>query len=355
MALANRIDPEPAGPALERWLGRHLGAEVSVSDVSVPVSSGLSCETVLFAAQERRYVARVAPADGTGLFPTYWLEDEARIMRALAEHTAVPAPRVVGVELDPSVLGGRFLVMEHIDGRVPPDDPPYSMAGWVLELSPAAQHRLIDNAIRTIVEVSRIDWAALDLSLSRVGVAEQVGFLDHLHETGHRGTPHPTITAGLDYLRTHLPEGEELALSWGDARIGNMLFAEDVSVVGALDWELASIGSRELDIAYFLYALRLWSTGYGAPSPPGFPDRAAILDRFEELAGQPVRNLDYYERFAAVFGAIAVLRAGHLMVEAGILPADSAMWLTNPASVMLAEYLGLPAPTGAVTGWAGHR
>ncbi len=105
MALANRIDADRAGPALQRWLRHRLDGAVVVSDVSVPSSNGLSCETVLFTTQQGRFVARVAPADGSGLFPTYWLEDEARIMRALAGNTAVPAPRVVGVELDPGRPG----------------------------------------------------------------------------------------------------------------------------------------------------------------------------------------------------------------------------------------------------------
>lgn len=356
MALANRIDPDQVGPALQRWLAGRLGTTPTVSAVSVPGASGLSCETVVFTAAGRRYVARVAPADGTGLFPAYRLENEAQILRALSEHTAVPAPRVVGVELDPDVLGGRFLVLEHIPGRVPPDDPPYSMAGWVLDLSPDEQRRLVENAIATIAAVARVDWAALNLgSLPRVGLAAQLAHLDHLYESGHRGSVHPTVEAGLTYLHANMPTDEPLALSWGDARIGNMLFADDLSVTGALDWELASIGSPEVDIAYFLYALRLWSEGYGAPSPPGFLTREEILARFAELSGSAPRHLDYYERFAAVFGAIAVLRAGHLMTEAGLLPADSAMWLTNPASVLLADYLGVAAPTGQVTGWAGHR
>jgi aminoglycoside phosphotransferase (APT) family kinase protein len=308
---------------------------------------------VLFTAQGRRFVARVAPPDGVGLFPTYRLEDEAAVMRALAS-TAVPAPRIVAVETDPAVLGGRFLVMEHIAGRVPPDDPPYSLAGWVLELSAEQQARLVDNAIATIVEVSRADSSPLGGRLT-VGTAARVEFLDHLHATGHRGTPHPTITAGLEYLRANAPTDEPLALSWGDARIGNMLFADDLSVAGALDWELVSIGSRELDVAYFLYALRLWSEGFGAPSPPGFPDRAAVLARFEELSGLAMAHLPYYECLAAVFGAIAMLRAGHLMIDAGLVPPDSTIWLTNPPSVLLAGYLGVPVPTGEVIGWAGHR
>jgi aminoglycoside phosphotransferase (APT) family kinase protein len=349
MALANRIDPEQAATALEGLLGR------PVSEVFVPIASGLSCETVLFTAGTERCVARVAPTEGTGLFPTYWLDDEARIMRALAEHTPVPAPRVIGVETDPDLLGGPFLVMEHIDGRVPPDDPPYSLAGWVLNLTPNQQRRLVENAIATVVEVSRVDWVGLDLKLRRVGLTEQLAYLEHLYESGHRGLAHPTIEAGLDYLHRHMPSGERLALSWGDARIGNMIFADDLTVAGALDWELASIGSPELDTAYFLYALRLWSEGFGAPSPPGFPARAEVIDRFAELSGEPLRHLDYYERYAAVFGAIALMRAAHLMIEAGILPADSLMWLSNPTIVLLADYLGVTAPSEPVTGWAGHR
>lgn len=349
MALANRIDPEQAAPALERLLG------AAVYDISVPKASGLSCETVLFTARSERFVARVAPAEGTGLFPTYWLDDEARIMRALADHTPVPAPRVVGVETDPDVLGGPFLVMERIDGRVPPDDPPYSLAGWVLELTPHQQRRLVENAIATVVEVSRVDWAALGLRMRRVGLAEQLAYLEHLYESGHRGLAHPTIEAGLHYLHSHMPSGEPLALSWGDARIGNMIFADDLTVAGALDWELASIGSPEVDTAYFLYALRLWSEGFGAPNPPGFPSRAEVIQRFADLSGHTCAHLDYYERYAAVFGAIAMLRAAHLMIEAGIVPADSLMWLSNPPIVLLAEYLGVAAPTEPVTGWAGHR
>lgn len=346
MALANRIDPATAAANLGRWLG------APVTDVEIPRSSGMSCETVLFRSDGRRYVARVAPEDGVGLFPTYRLEDEAAVMRALAD-TPVPAPRIVAVETDRAVLGGRFLVMEHVGGRVPPDDPPYSTAGWVLDLTPAEQTRLVDDAIATIVDVSRADTSGL--RLPQVGVMARVEHLDHLHETGHRGTPHPTIAAGLDYLRANAPTDEELVLSWGDARIGNMLFDDDMDVVGALDWELASINSRELDVAYFLYALRLWSEGFGAPSPAGFPDRTGVLARFEELSGVPMQYLDYYERLAAVFGAIAMLRAGHLMIDAGLVPAESTVWLTNPPSVLLAGYLDLPVPTGESVSWVGNR
>ena len=42
------------------------------------------------------------------------------------------------------------------------------------------------------------------------------------------------------------------SLCWGDARIGNMLFHDDRSVASVLDWEMATIGPAEMDLAWYL-------------------------------------------------------------------------------------------------------
>ena len=366
MAVSNRTDLDEVGRCLTGWLAARLpdASGIAVSGVEIPAASGFSCETIRFDAAWTRdatleggsFVARVAPADGAGLFPSYDLDSDAMVMRALSGHTDIPAPRVPFLESDPAVLGGPFLVMEHIAGRVPPDDPPYPMQGWVVDLPLERQRALVDNAVATIAAVARVDWSGLGLGkLARVGLDQQLAFLERLYSTGSRGVPQPVVIAGLQYLRANTPRAEPLALSWGDARLGNMIFREDCSLAGALDWELAAIASPEQDIAYFLYALRLWSEGYGVASPQGFPSREEILSRFERLSGHSVENLDYYERYSAVFAAILVMRAGNLMIDAGMLPPDSTMPALNPAVVLLADYLDMPAPTGQVTGWAGKR
>jgi hypothetical protein len=87
VAFKNKIDPEAARRSLEAWLPGHLSgvSEARVSDVVIPTSSGMSCETVLFDAEWReqgeprrgRLVARVAPHpdDHTmSLFPSYALD-----------------------------------------------------------------------------------------------------------------------------------------------------------------------------------------------------------------------------------------------------------------------------------------
>jgi aminoglycoside phosphotransferase (APT) family kinase protein len=363
MALANKLDAPRVRAALTEWLSVRLD-DVEVSAIEAPATSGLSCETVLFDASwrdagERRaesLVARVAPAPGSGLFPEYDLEREALVMRALSENTDVPTPKILFTESGDAVLGGPFIVMNRISGRVPSDDPPYSVSGWVLDLSIRQQRRLLENAVDTVAAVSRVDVSALGLeAIGRVGLGARIAYLEHLYEDGSRGRTHEVPEAGLAWLRENAPRDEPLRLCWGDARIGNMIFADDLTVSGALDWEIASIGSPEGDLGYFLLALRLWSEGFGAPSPSGFPGRAEIISRFEAAAGHACCHLDYHERYGAVFAAIMVMRGGYHMIEAGILPSDSTMPEANPASVLLADLLDMPAPTGAVTDWAGKR
>jgi aminoglycoside phosphotransferase (APT) family kinase protein len=366
MAFTNRIEPAKARDALSRWLGARLpgASDITVSAVEVPATSGLSCETVLFeaawnengAAHDEALVARVAPVGHTGLFPSYDLEREALVMGALSEHSDVPAPRILFTETDASVLGGPFVVMGRIEGRVPSDDPPYTLQGWVLDLSPAEQRTMIDNAVATVAAVARVDPLPLGLDkLGRVGLGAQIDYFQFLYDDGNRGNAHAIPEAALRWLRDNAPVDEPLRLCWGDARIGNMMFGPDLAVAGALDWEVASVGSPEADLGYFLFALRLWSEGFGAPSPPGFPSRDEIIARFEKLSGHTVRHLDYYERHGAVFAAVMIMRGGYHMIEAGLLPPDSPMPVANPGSVLLADYLGLPAPTGEVTDWAGKR
>lgn len=364
MSLTNLIDPAEAQRVLSAWMQRRA-TDVEITNVSVPSASGLSSDAVLFDAtwtqdgrtHRERLVARVAPTGEGTLFPSYDLEAEALIMRGLADHTDVPAPRIVFQEMDSGVLGGPFVVMERIDGRVPADDPPYSTSGWVLDdLNDDERRRMIEDAVDTIARLANVDWRALGLAaLPRVGVPAQIDYFQHLYDVSHRGRTHEIPETGLAFLREHLPGAEPLALSWGDARLGNMLFNGDGTVAGALDWEVAHIGSPEADIAYFLFSLELWSAGFGAPSPPGFLTRDEVIARFERQSGHRLRHLHYYEVFGAVFAAVMVMRGGYLMMDKGMLPPDSNMPLNNPASTLLAGLLGLAAPTGASEDWAGKR
>jgi aminoglycoside phosphotransferase (APT) family kinase protein len=369
MALSNQTDPQQAEAALGAWLSAKLDAEVDVVDAVIPADAGLSTETILFEAcwsdggapRRRRLVARVEPT-GAAVFPSYDLAAEARLLQALASDGQVRVPHVFAHEPDPGVLGAPFLVMDRIEGRVPSDDPPFTATGWVLELTAEQQARLYDNALQAMAGIHRVDHRRLGLGFlaerepGDPGLDQQLGYWERTFAWASGGEENPTVTGALEWIRANRPsDPEPLVLNWGDARPGNILFAEDNSVAGVLDWEMACLASPEMDLGWWLFLLRHHTEGIGAPAPAGFPDRAAALARYEELTGHSVRHVDFYEVFAGLRLAILMHRAGRLMIGAGLLPPDAPMKLNNPATQLLARLADLPAPDGAAQSFIGNR
>lgn len=370
MALKNRLDPSVVGPRLAAALDRHLaGARaMRVENVSVPSATGMSNETVLFDAiwtddngpRREQLVARVQPA-GPAVFPRYDLGQEFAVMSALATATDVPVPAMYFHEPDPALLGAPFLVMRRIEGTVPSDDPPHTVAGWVRELTSGQRATLYGNAVQILARIHEVDIDRVGLSGLRAhpeaGLDGQLALWRSAFDWASEGQSNPTVEAALDWVHAHRPEpsGPDV-LNWGDARIGNLLFDEVLTVAGVLDWEMVCHGPRELDLGWWLLMQRYYTEGIGAPPLSGFPERDGFLGRYRELCPDArIDNLDYYEVLAALRLSILMHRAGNLMIAAGQLPVDSPMCLSNPASHLLARLLDLPAPIGAAQSFAGNR
>lgn len=96
----SRRDPQQLRDDLQRWLAARV-QDPRVDNVHSPAANGMSSETLLFDAtwdgDTHPLVARIAPADtAVPVFPTYDLDAQFRVMRAVAEHTDVPVPAVLG-------------------------------------------------------------------------------------------------------------------------------------------------------------------------------------------------------------------------------------------------------------------
>lgn len=370
MALSNTTDPTTAARALEVAIRRNVAnvEEVAVFDVEIPQASGLSNETVLFAATwtedglpvERRLVARIQPS-GPAVFPRYDFALEFDVMRALQLHSAVPVPAMLFQSDDTELLGAPFMVMERVEGRVPSDDPPFTAQGWVLdELTSEDRARLCENALGTLATLHAVDIDAVGLGAmadhQEAGLDGQLAFWRATFDWAADGDANPTVEAGFAWLHEHRPaEAGPTVLTWGDARIGNMMFADDLSVAAVLDWEMVAVAPAALDVAWWLFLLRHHTEGIGAPLPEGFPDREETIARYEELTGTSLPDLHWFEVFAAVRLASLMHRAGNLMVAAGLLPPDAPMKLNNPASQLLARLLGVDAPAGTAQSFIGNR
>jgi aminoglycoside phosphotransferase (APT) family kinase protein len=369
VAIRNVIEPDAARPRLAEWWARHRPAarDVVVSDVFIPHSSGMSSETVIFRvrwdedgrARDTGAVARLIASDGQ-VFPGYDFGLERRAMDAVRASTTAPVPRVLAIETDPTVLGAPFLVMERRHGRTLADDPPFTAAGWLLELTAPQQATLYDNGLAALAEVHRAEVGGFAPDTlghpARPGGAsptrQHIEYWQRLYSWGCGGRQHPTIDAAFAWLRAHEPAAAPAAgLLWGDARLGNLLFDDDLAVTAVLDWEVVALGPAEVDLGWFVFINRMYTEGIGVPVPPGFPDRAATVARYEQLAGRAVRDFDYYEVLGGLRVSIIILRIATMMIEKGMLPPDAQMPINNPASAVLATLLDLPAPSAGEGAW----
>jgi aminoglycoside phosphotransferase (APT) family kinase protein len=351
-------DLAEARRALTGWLAaQHPHSDPWVSDVDAPAFTGFSNETLLFDAAwtedgtrvERGLVARVKPT-GYSVFFEPDFEVQYRAMDLLAG-SGVPVPPLVGYEADAGVLGAPFFVMEKVEGRIPTDNPPYHMGGWVTEVSPDERAAMWWSGLEQMAGIHTLDWRTLGFgfldrpALGRTGVEQQLAYYDAYFAWAAAGQANPTVEAGMAWLRGHVPAAEPVQLCWGDARIGNMIF-DGGRCVAVLDWEMATLGNPVQDLAWWLFLDRHHSEGLGAPRLDGFPDVADTVRRWESLTGLAAKpeELWFYEVFAAVRFSVIMQRLSSMLIDYELVPADSDMPINNTPSQMLAKMLGLPAP-----------
>jgi len=340
------------------WLRGRLprARGIEVSPLTGPAATGFSNDTLLFdlaweedgRREQRALVCRVQPT-GLGVVPRYDVAQQYRVMDALRA-TAVPVPAMLWLEPDPAPLGSPFFVMERVVGRIPSDTPPYHSGGWVTEIAPAERCALWESAVDALAEIHRQEPAALGLDFLDAPppetdtVAWQLEHWTRYYEWVVDGERQPTLDAALDWLHARRPRGGGVPrLSWGDARIGNMIF-RDGRCVAVLDWEMATLGPPEMDLGWFLYMDRHHSDGVGAARLPGFPGRAETVARWEQRVGRPALDLAWWEAFAGFRFAAIIIRVAQQMIRFGVLQPDSTFPVDNTASRLLARELDLLPP-----------
>jgi aminoglycoside phosphotransferase (APT) family kinase protein len=329
-------DPGEVAARLQAWLATQLpdGYEPRVTDLEIPSTNGLSSETVLFdvswdaGKHAESLVARIAPdASAVPVFPRYDLPQQFHVMQLVAARCSVPVPRVRWCEPDPAPLGSPFFVMERVDGQVPPDILPYNFGSWLSEGTPEQLSRFQDATIGVLAALHGIE-AAPDvfdfLELERpepTALARHVGDQRSYYEwVVADGKRSPLLEAGFDWLRAHWPDDEgETAFSWGDSRIGNILY-RDFTPVAVLDWEMAGLAPREVDLGWLVFMHRFFedvAETYGLPGMPNLLRRDDVAATYESLTGHTPRDLDFYTMYAATRHGIIMSRIARRSIHFG--------------------------------------
>ncbi len=309
--------PLPDRDAITGWLTDRLLADgcsdLSIGDVSTP-NAGFSGQTVLFDASWRDgegephthdLVLRLQQAD----HQVYLASDavrQARTMQALAPLAGVVVPRVRFIETDTSVLGAAFYVMDRVDGRIPVDVPSWHSRGWTVELAPARRTELYDNGLSAMVALHRVDphdgFEFLVEPGEGTALARNVAMVQRWYDACEPGRRYggEVLATALGMLSDLMPADDAEVVIWGDARMGNIVFADDLSVAAMLDWEAATTGPPGMDLGWWLMFENLLCEARGAQRLEGVADRDGTIRRYAQLAGRSVGEVDYYELLADV-------------------------------------------------------
>jgi aminoglycoside phosphotransferase (APT) family kinase protein len=309
---------------LEVWLRDRLPG-ATVSKLIIPPSNGVSSETVLFDIDARgvdvpkQVVARIAPDPQTDpLFPRYDMERQFRTMTMVAENSTVPVPNLLWLEVDSAPIGAPFIVMERVDGLIPPDVMPYTFGdNWFYDAARSDQELVEQRSIEVLAQLHKLSVdgpAAFLADTDQTGtslrrhVEEQRNYYSWVISDGMRS---PLVERGFEWLDEHWPSVEsDSVFNWGDARIGNMIF-KDFEPVAVLDWEMASLGPRELDLSWMIYMHRFFqdlALDFGLPGMTDSFARDVLTARYEGITGYTPRDLDFYIVYAALRHAIMTFR-----------------------------------------------
>lgn len=329
-------------PRLQDWLrGKH--SDATITELSGTSATGMSSDTLLVDAtwdgEVHRLVVRLAPDLGDmPVFPTYDLTRQFNLIRAVGEHTDVPVPTTYWDEPSDETLGAPFFVMGRVDGVVPPDVMPYTFGdNWLFDAQPEQQRVLQDASVELLAGLHAMpapDWlefgTAGDTALRRHVAHTREWYDFATADTGRSAL----IEAGFEWLDEHWPDDEPPAVvSWGDARIGNVLY-RDFAPVAVLDWEMAGVAPREVDLGWMIHAHQVFqdlNTMLGLPGMPNFMRRDDAVATYTAACGYEPRDLDFYETYAGIQWGIVYLRTGARSVHFGEreMPADPDELLYN--------------------------
>ena len=323
---------------LQEWFSAAHGRPVRISEISRPPEGGMSSISLLFDAtwhtddgstRTAELVARMAPETGAvPVFPRYDLRRQYEVISAVAAAGDVPVPTLRYLEESPDVLGSPFIVMDRVAGRVPVDNPPYVFFGWLFDASPEQRRELQDASLHVLARLHAIADPLSTFPALAADIADGDALRSHVagqreyYEWTRRedGLRIPVIEDGFDWLERNWPaEPGETVLSWGDARIGNVIY-DGFRPVAVLDWEMAGLAPREVDLAWFIFIHRFFQDIAEMFDQPGLPDmcrRADVVRTYQSASGHEVRDLDFYLVYAALRHAIVMSQVKRRMIHFG--------------------------------------
>jgi aminoglycoside phosphotransferase (APT) family kinase protein len=147
-----------------------------------------------------------------------------------------------------------------------------------------------------------------------------------------------TLAQSLRVILDSAPATDAEMVVWGDARVGNMSFGDDLSVVALFDWETAGTGPPDIDLGWWLMFERFLCEALGFTRLPGVPDDDEIVRRYLQFGGTLTGDIVYYQLVAAFVLSLINNRLARLLVRDG-LDAATATSYPRTSVALVQRYL----------------
>lgn len=286
--------------AVHDWLSSHVDGLAGPPAVS-QFPGGASNLTYLLRYPDRELILR-RPPTGRKAASAHDMKREYRVQRGL--RPVYPyVPTVLALCEDHAVIGSDFYVMERIPGIILRRDLPEGMT-----LEPDRARALGLSMIDRLIELHQVDPARAGLSDLGKGagyVERQVrGWSERFRAA--RTDNVPEFTEVMDWLAANRPADVRICVIHNDFRFDNMVLdaPDTLTVVGVLDWEMATLGDALMDLAgvtaYWVQADDDEVAQRSRKQPthlPGMPTRREVVDYYCGRMGLSVDNWTFYEVF----------------------------------------------------------
>ncbi|TDD27828.1 phosphotransferase family protein [Kribbella turkmenica] len=286
-------------PAMDGWLRQHTELPAGLPEVR-QFSGGASNLTYLLRYDGHDLILRRPPA-GTKAKGAHDMAREYRIQAAL-KPVFPYVPEMVAHCNDTEVIGSEFYVMERVEGTIP------RRQELGVELTPEQTRQLCFTMIDILVDLHQVDagQAGLtDLGRGDGYVERQVtGWTARYRKAKTWNVP--SYERVMAWLAANQPADSGTCVIHNDFRLDNIVLAPDdpLTVVGVLDWELATLGDPWLDLgsalAYWVQADDDWAFRRFRLQPsdaPGMPSRDEIVRYYADRSGLTPENWAFYEVF----------------------------------------------------------
>jgi aminoglycoside phosphotransferase (APT) family kinase protein len=281
-------------PRVEAWFSEH------VQDVTPPlsferISGGRSNLTYAVVDSAGRRWALRRPPLGKRLTSAHDMAREHRIISALWP-TDVPVAPVAGFCGDEAVNGAPFFVMDFVEG------PILRSRREAEESFDQSQRRPIgERVVDTLVAIHAVDP-------EQVGLGELGKKQDYVARQLHRWQGQweksktrelPLIDEVHGRLSARIPAQGPATIVHGDYRLDNLILSDGGEIAAVVDWELCTLGDPLADLGMLIV---YWSEAgdqlmplFEAPTTaPGFPTRAEVRERYADLSGRDLSEIDFY-------------------------------------------------------------